>query len=759
MDLVRAAIASEDLEATMRAVEALLAEDPNNLDALMIKASYLRRRGNGTQAQEVYRRILEIDPDNVPALVDSTLVALGEDRHALAAANVDRLDEINPAAPIAGYLRGLVALHEDQAILGIRLAKEALAKMPEERRVELLSGVLETTGGDLKLGEDYLSEILERLPDSVVTRKLLAEVRLKRLDAEGALEALSAIPESARDAEVMAMTGSAHLLRHDTSQGIDWLHRALDAQPGATELRMQLARALLSVKDPKDAVEVLSGQDRTSGLDTDLEGLLVVALVAAGDVQEALRIAERLESATPRNAIALDLAGHAYLAAGDLDGAVARFEQATAINPDYTPAHVHLAQADVAAGRPDHAQQRLEQLNRRIQSLGVQLELARLAEARGDDEAERGWLQDAHSTFTQSIEPGLRLVRHLAERQKIAKALEVIHELEERAPASAQVARLKAAITALSEDPFKAIPLYREQLAEHPDDWETLFLLASAQWKAGDLAGARASLEHCIEINSANPWPRLSLASLELQAGNQKAALALARGIQQDFPEWIEGYVVEAAVEDIAGRPGQAADAYIKAYPLPGGKGITVKLAEALYRAGRLDEAIDYLTIQTQRHPEDTKAQLLLALAYQASGNDERALAQYELVIARAPNHVDALNNLAWLYRKNHDNQRAWETAGQAYELAPDDPAVADTYGWSLLAIGKTSEALDVLGRAHAESPDSTTIAYHLAVASLRAGDERSAKRLLTRVVEIDPDGPEADDARDLLDSIHHSAP
>lgn len=754
MEGVRAAIERRDLQATMQAVDAVLADDPSNVDALMIKARYLRREGKAPEAGEIYRQILDIEPGNVQALIDYTLVALAQGQLIVAGINVEQLEQIEPGFAIPGYLRGLIALNKNEVEQGIQLIQESISGLPESSHPGLLAGVLDAAEDDLDKAQDYLGRIHARLPDNLAVSKLLAEVRLKLGDGDGALEALATIPEDRRDPQVMAMLGSAYLIRHDTEKGIAWIRRAVQAAPQSTVLRMQLARALLAAKDPAGAVDILAAWSDPDAKDIELTGLLIIARVQAGDVPEALRLARAIEGAHPRSPKALDLSGYAHLASGDLDGAVARFKQALDIDPKYAAAHINLARADVAAKRPDRAQQRLETFLRgRAPDLGAQLELATIARALGDEESERAWLETAQKSNRWTLEPGLRLVRFHLARQNTDAALEIIRDLKTRAPGSREVALLEANVEALSGKPTEAIALYQEQLEGRPHDPQTLLLLASAQWKAADLDSARETLARAIEIDPSDLGARMALASLELQSRRDEAALDLAQAIQHDFPDRPNGYVVEAKVHDAMGRPTQAADAYQKAFQLPGGDAVAMPLATALYSSGRPSDAIPLLLMRVRQQPQDTAALLLLGLAYQASGEDKAAILRYEQARELAPDHVGVLNNLAWLYRQQRD-PRALATAARAYELAPDNTDVADTYGWILLGKGETDDALRVLEHAHASAPESTTIAYHLAVALAGSGDKERARTLLDGIIDVAPESTEAKDARDLLDAL-----
>ncbi len=54
----------------IRKLEAILRENPNDLDALMLKGNVLDMDGNHEEALRFYQQALSLDPDNVSALID-----------------------------------------------------------------------------------------------------------------------------------------------------------------------------------------------------------------------------------------------------------------------------------------------------------------------------------------------------------------------------------------------------------------------------------------------------------------------------------------------------------------------------------------------------------------------------------------------------------------------------------------------------------------------------------------------------------------
>jgi cellulose synthase operon protein C len=143
----------------------------------------------------------------------------------------------------------------------------------------------------------------------------------------------------------------------------------------------------------------------------------------------------------------------------------------------------------------------------------------------------------------------------------------------------------------------------------------------------------------------------------------------------------------------------------------------------------------------------------VLAQAYQAAGQHDRAIEQYELMLASDSAKVIALNNLAWSYQQIGD-ERAEATAEQAYRAAPDAAAVADTYGWILVQRGKVAQGLAVLEGAIKRGEANPDIEYHYAAALAQSGARNQARDRLTRLLERHEAFAEQPKARGLLQQL-----
>ena len=122
----------------------------------------------------------------------------------------------------------------------------------------------------------------------------------------------------------------------------------------------------------------------------------------------------------------------------------------------------------------------------------------------------------------------------------------------------------------------------------------------------------------------------------------------------------------------------------------------------------------------------------------------------YEKVLIIQSDNVVALNNLAWLYSLVN-NPKALELAERAYNVNSSDAGIQDTYGWVLVQQGQTDKGLRLLEQARKALPGIPEIQYHYAVALLKSGEEKEARKILGELLESGKPFESRDEAEQLL--------
>jgi tetratricopeptide (TPR) repeat protein len=95
--------------------------------------------------------------------------------------------------------------------------------------------------------------------------------------------------------------------------------------------------------------------------------------------------------------------------------------------------------------------------------------------------------------------------------------------------------------------------------------------------------------------------------------------------------------------------------------------------------------------------------------------------------------------------------------AQTARRKVPDNPQIADTLAWAYYKKGAYQAAIDLLEEAGKKAPQDQDIQYHLGLAYKSANDAARAKSHLERLLQLNPNYPQADQARQALSDLGKS--
>jgi tetratricopeptide (TPR) repeat protein len=141
----------------------------------------------------------------------------------------------------------------------------------------------------------------------------------------------------------------------------------------------------------------------------------------------------------------------------------------------------------------------------------------------------------------------------------------------------------------------------------------------------------------------------------------------------------------------------------------------------------------------------------MLAQLNQKSNHFSEAIERYRKILELSPDNVIALNDLAYLLSESgNQTDEALKYAERAGELAPDNAAVSDTLGWLYYRKGLYKMAVPHLETAVSKGA-SARRRLHLAMAYLKAGDERKGVDAMQAGLTMDAAIPEAKMAQQVM--------
>lgn len=764
---VQTRLARGTLDEALADVKRVLELEPKHAQALFLKASIERGLGDPESALASFEATLEVEPAYFPAQVGRIGVLLELDRIEEAAAAVAQVRNAIPQDPRALYLSAIVANRQGDEQAAAKVLQEAeslLAQMPGElienhSPTLLLAAMIAFSMEKWEQAGDYLDHYHRRHPHEIGPRKLLAEIFLKRAQYASAIAMLEPVIQLApTDHTAMSLLADAYMRDGFHLKASQILDQAIRAKGDDLALQTQQAVNAFALGRSGQAIDQLS-EILAARPDQDAAGAALAAmLIKKRQYERAAGIADDLVRRHPQNLTHLNLKAVAQLALGDKEAALESLNAALAIDPRFVPARLNSAKLDLNDGRASKARARLEALLDDVPNhTGAMLELARAYEALGLEQDAVRWAQNALDTDPYSGAAGVYLTDLLLKTGETAKAVVVAEAMELRTPDDAEVLAAVARAYIASGQRSSAQAVLQKTSSVAGYDARALLRIAALQQQAGDLNGAVWSLQKAMDGEPNFVPARVRLGEILAMLGRFEKADLVAKSLRRDFPDEPFGYHLMGLIAQRQGEEETALDNYLAALERKQDSPIlAIRAFEARRSVDGDAEALAFLGGWVEKHPDDTIARQALAEAFFRAGRLDEAQELFEQTFAEVPDSALLLNNLALVLLDRND-PRALEYAQKAHELLPNLPQVGDTLGWVLVRTGRHLEGLKHLRDAQSRGADDPVISYHIAVALNELGRPEEAIAELRKATRHQGDFAERDEAEALLKQLDGS--
>ena len=178
-------------------------------------------------------------------------------------------------------------------------------------------------------------------------------------------------------------------------------------------------------------------------------------------------------------------------------------------------------------------------------------------------------------------------------------------------------------------------------------------------------------------------------------------------------------------------------------------------LGQVLVMQRKAAQAREQYEQMAAKNPRDVAAQTMVGMLYEAENNRAEARKRYEQIVNSDPRAAIAANNLAWIYADSDGNlDIALQLAQSAKSQLPDMPEINDTLGWIYYKKNLPALAIPPLQQAVDKDPKNAGYLVHLGLSYAKAGNKDRARTSLNEALRIDPNLPEAAEAKRVLGAM-----
>jgi len=667
--------------------------------------------GRSIEAEEAFRRALDIDPFSADALwgVAAALASAGQAGGAQA--YLERLASEHPQYSRGWLLRGQTELRagelEAAEISFTRAVETARAEPNRLLELPALTGLADAQLSQAKI--DIADQTIRALSNfagrAPVTRFLHARIAAAREDYELAANELEQVLAVApNNLSALLLYGSVQIALENYATAEGALSQVVARAPQNLAARRLLAAAQFEMSEPRAAVETIAPLLESAESDSRLTVFASQALIQSGSIEEALRLLEEAVEQEPDN-IELNLSLAAvYLQAQRPDDAVKLAEsvpdEAGSFRKDLV-----LALALAASDRDDEAEARIEKM---AENFGDDVQALTLV---GDYYLRRDVLDKARQRFGDAV------------------AID-----DDNIPARIGLARVAVA----ADNDEGAVTAFEAVLQRAPQNLTALISLANLAAIDGDLEKSQRLLLRATEANESAAMPRLMLAQTYLRQGNRLRAEQTA---QEAARLAEDNAAIQLGAGDIlvsVGKSREALPYLIAATELrPGSLGAWFNLARAHLALDQTIDARRALDRALEIDSDDLRSQTTMALVEMGDGNADQALQIAAELKALYPESATPINLEADIYFAQQQFEQAAALYREAFEISPS--SILARRAFQAARSAGRDDAAETLEVWIADNPDDATTTLFLAQENDRLGVSAEAIVLYERVLAGDP--------------------
>jgi tetratricopeptide (TPR) repeat protein len=816
-------------------LEKMTGKNPGYAPAWNLLAEIALQQKSYEDCLRLTQKVLAVDPQDYEALLIRSRLELAQNQVNQTIKDLEELERLYPGAPQVKYWLARAFLLDRNFPKATSNLEQAIASRPEFTEASLLLAQINIQQGAATATVQPLRNLVERQPKLADAHFLLVEAyralgrpdeamavlqnmaelfpkeprvpfetglllraKNKPTDARSAfLKALELAPAFHAAAEQLV---DMDLKEQNLAAAEERAQRQIQNAPRAPEPQFLLARVYLG-RNGQAAAEaaLLKAIELDPGYRPAF--LALAGLYARSNKQnEALDKLDALLARNPHDLVALTGIAAIHESRGDFPQAAKAYERILEADPQSTLALNNLAYLySEQLGQPDKGYELATKARHLLpQDPSVADTLGWICYKRGEYGQALALLEESAAKLL--VEPEvlfhLGMVHYMMGEEQPARAafqraLQSGRDFPERDAAVERLALLEVN-PATGEQALAAL---EKRLAAQPDDPVALMRLGALSEQNGRLEKARDAYQALLRANPDFKDALIRLAFIDVRLGDPKKGLEIARAVRKKVsadPQtahllgklaWQAGdhaWAVSLLQESDLGQPGQAEVLYdlALAYYSVGRAHDAKEAMESALRvnpsfssaeAARkflflldlLERPGDYQLAESQANavlkdePENLPALFLGAIAEEELGRLDEARHAYESLLARYQLFALAQKRLSILYFEHFsEEQKALELAIKARETLRDEPNLAAVLGKIAFRRDDYGRSARLLQEAARDSHADAEVFYYLGLANYRQNQFKECRQALQTALALSAKNPLAEEARQILGKL-----
>jgi cellulose synthase operon protein C len=526
-DLATLLLESQRVETASTLVDEVLADDPDFVPALFVRANLETATGRPSAAEATLQRVVDLrrseptpDVQSAMALAQLAEVQLRLGKVDAAALTADALLGLFPQNPAARHVKAAVEVRQNDLDAAERRLEALIAEVPQYWPAYRLLGSINVAQNQSGQATMYLRTAVNNDPADAAARLALAELYVREGSVQEAKDLIEASqPDGISDGLFFAFAGQASQRAGLAEQATQYFRQSETALPDDARQLVGLSRIYVAAGEFDRAVRVLQSTSFDDAQGELLRNyLLALVQVRQGNLDAADATAQRVAEAQPAAAWPLSLRGTIALLAGRLDAARDYLAKALELEPRDIGALLNAARVAAARNETAAAQRYLERVVEiDAANNSAYVGLAELAAAERDFSAAQAWVDHLPvSSLRSRLEGEL-----LAAQGRFDDAAVVFGRAFDAQPSAALAAR------AYDSAKRSGLPTPEAKLvawsANNPQDPTGNFMLGSVAIENNQRDAAIARYEAVLTVNPEHAASLNNLAWLYGQKSDDRA--------------------------------------------------------------------------------------------------------------------------------------------------------------------------------------------------------------------------------------------